>query len=181
MSVADHENRVTLRKLLLVAVLMFGFAYALVPFYEKICEVTGINNVFKPDAVVLGNTQVDLTRQVVVEFDANIRSDLSWRFTPEVHKITAHPGQIVQVVYKVENTSQRTIVGQAVPSYAPGRAGKYFNKLDCFCFRQQSFAPGESRRMPVVFVLDPAIPGDINTITLSYSFFEVAGARKVGG
>lgn len=167
------DNRRLLAKLLVVAVGMFGFGFALVPFYEKICQVTGINNLFRPDTVV--NTQVDQQRLVTVQFDANLRSELPWRFAPEQRVMQVHPGQLVQVVYDIENTGSRPIVGQAIPSYGPSRAAEFFSKLECFCFAQQTFQSGEKRRMPVVFVIDPALPADIHTITLSYSFFEVAG------
>lgn len=171
-----EDNRRTLHKLIVVALLMFGFGFALVPFYKKICEVTGINNVLQADAV--GNTQVVKSRTLMIEFDANVRSDLPWRFTPERTRMQVHPGQLVQVNYEIENQAGRTIVGQAIPSYAPMLAGGFFNKLDCFCFSQQTFEAGEKRVMPVVFVIDPKLPADVNTITLSYSFFEVAGTAK---
>lgn len=172
------DNRRLLIKLAVIAVGMFAFGYALVPFYEKICEVAGINNLIKPDKVA--NTQVDAKRWVTVEFDANLRGDLPWRFKPEQTKLAVHPGQLVQVAYDVENTTSRTVVGQAVPSYGPSVAAKYFGKLECFCFKQQTFQPGETRRMPVVFVIDPALPPEVEVITLSYSFFEVAGTSKAG-
>ncbi|MGQ5523554.1 cytochrome c oxidase assembly protein [Chitinimonas sp. PSY-7] len=167
------ENRRTLTKLLVVAVGMFGFGFALVPFYEKICQVTGINNLLRPDEVI--NTQVDTQRTVTIQLDANLRSELPWRFAPEQTSLKVHPGQLVQVMYDIESSAPRPIVGQAIPSYGPGRAAEFFNKLECFCFAQQTFQPGEKRRMPVVFVIDPKLPTDIHTITLSYSFFEVAG------
>ncbi|PHV11618.1 cytochrome c oxidase assembly protein [Chitinimonas sp. BJB300] len=167
------ENRRMLAKLLVVAVGMFGFGFALVPFYEQICQATGINNLLRPDEVT--NTQVDLQRTVTVQFDANLRSDLPWRFAPEQTSLKVHPGQLVQVMYDIESNANRTIVGQAIPSYGPAKAAEYFNKLECFCFTQQTFRPDEKRRMPVVFVVDSKLPSDIHTITLSYSFFEVAG------
>ncbi|WP_269532819.1 cytochrome c oxidase assembly protein [Chitinimonas sp. BJYL2] len=172
------DNRKLLTKLIVIAIGMFAFGYALVPFYEKICQVTGINNLFKADEVT--NTQVNTARQITVEFDANLRGDLPWRFKPEQNRLVVHPGQMAQVVYEVTNTSNRVMVGQAVPSYGPAIAGEHFKKLDCFCFKQQTFQPGETRRMPVVFVLDGTMPEQIETITLSYSFFEVEGAVKQG-
>lgn len=167
------ENRRLLAKLVVAAVVMFGFGFALVPFYDKICQVTGINNLLRPDSVA--NTQVDAKRSVTVQFDANLRADLPWRFAPEQTQLQVHPGQLVQVVYDIENRSTRPIVAQAIPSYGPSRAAEYFSKLECFCFAQQTFQAGEKRRMPVVFLIEPDLPADIHTITLSYSFFEVAG------
>lgn len=162
-----------LGKLSIVAVAMFGFGFALVPFYEQICRVTGINNLINPDEVA--NTQVDNSRQVVIEFDANTH-DLPWRFRPLQSEMKVHPGEIVHVLYEVTNTRNQPVAGQAVPSYGPSEAAQYFKKLECFCFTRQTLAAGEKRQMPVVFVVDPRLPRDVNTITLSYTFFEVAGA-----
>jgi cytochrome c oxidase assembly protein subunit 11 len=170
------NNLVTLRKLLIIACAMFGFGFALVPFYKKICEVTGINNVLKADAVT--NSQVDTARLLTVEFDTNLRNDLPWTFTPIEKSVRVHPGELIQVTFEVRNNSNRPVTGQAIPSYGPQLAGRYFKKLDCFCFTQQTLAPGEVRRMPVVFVIERGLPEDVNTVTLSYTFFEVEGAAK---
>lgn len=166
-------NQQTLVKLLVVAVMMFGFGYAMVPFYRAICDALGLNSVIKPDAVA--NTQVDTGRSVTIEFDANLRSNLPWTFTPVEKSVSIHPGALTQVTYEVRNRSDRPVTGQAIPSFGPQLAGRYFKKLDCFCFTQQTLAPGETRRMPVVFVVDPKLPKDVDTIALSYTFFEVAG------
>ena len=171
-------NRRLMKKLLVVAAIMFGFGFALVPFYEKICEVTGIRNVFQPDAVA-ANTQIDATRLVSVEFDANTRR-LPWTFKPLQSSVTVHPGEVMQVAYEVRNTLERPVTGQAVPSYSPQQAALYFRKMECFCFQQQTLGPGEVRKMPVVFVIDPELPPELNTVTLSYTFFEVNGARGGG-
>ena len=176
----DSANRQLLKKLLVVSVLMFGFAFALVPFYEKICEVAGIRDIFRADDAAPRNTQVDMTRSVSIEFDSNTQR-LAWTFKPLESSISVHPGAVTQVVYEVRNTLNRTVTGQAVPSYGPQYAAQFFRKLECFCFQQQTLGPGEVRRMPVVFVVDPDLPKDIGTITLSYTFFEVAGTRKQAG
>ena len=168
-------NRTLLRKLAVVVIGMFAFGYALVPFYEKICEVTGLRNIGAADAVA--NTQVDATRVVRIQFDSNVRS-LPWRFRPLEPMLDVHPGAVSQAEFEVVNTTDRPITGQAIPSYGPQYAAQYFRKLDCFCFAQQTLQPGESRRMPVVFVIDPAAPRDLGMITLSYTFFEVEGGRK---
>jgi cytochrome c oxidase assembly protein subunit 11 len=168
-------NRRLLKKLLVIAVMMFGFGFALVPFYEKICEVTGIRNVFQPDEVA-SNTQVDSSRRISVEFDSNTRR-LPWTFKPLQSSVSVHPGELTQVVYEVRNTLDRPVTGQAVPSFGPQQAALYLRKMECFCFQQQTLAPGEVRRMPVVFVIDSSLPPELNTITLSYTFFEVEGAR----
>jgi cytochrome c oxidase assembly protein subunit 11 len=166
-------NLATLRKLVVVACVMFGFGFALVPFYKKICEVTGINNVLKADAVT--NGQVDTSRSLTVQFDTNVRNNLAWRFTPLETSVRAHPGELVQVLFEIRNDSDRPVTGQAIPSYGPPLAGRYFKKLECFCFTQQTLAPGEVKRMPVVFVIERDLPQDVNTVTLSYTFFEVEG------
>lgn len=174
MASQGHKNRQLLLRLGVAAVAMFGFGFALVPFYEKICEVAGINNLLKPDDIP--NSQVDSSRKVVVEFDANTH-DMPWRFRPLQRTVEAHPGELMHVAYEVTNTRAEPITGQAVPSYGPQVAGQYFRKLECFCFARQTLAPGETRVMPVVFVVDTALPKDVNTVTLSYTFFEVAGTR----
>jgi len=170
-----RDNRTMLLKLVVIVVAMFGFGYALVPFYEKICEVTGLRDIARPDEVA--NTQVDTSREVRIELDSNVRK-LAWRFRPLTPVIGVHPGEVRQVMFEVVNTTDRPLTGQAVPSYGPQQAGQYFKKLDCFCFAKQTLQPGETRQMPVVFVIDRALPADIVTITLSYTFFEVEGADK---
>lgn len=171
------ENRQLMLKLAVIAVMMFCFGYLLVPFYKKICEVTGINNVLAADVAPV-NTQVDTSRDITIEFDANLRNDLPWRFKPRQVSMKVHPGQAVQVEYELENLSRRSIVGQAVPSYGPINAQQHFKKLECFCFRQQTIAANEKRVLPVVFLIDRALPPDVNTVTLSYTFFEVEGAGR---
>ncbi len=169
------ENRGILVKMLVVTVVMFGFGYALVPLYKKICEVTGVNEVERANTLPV-NTQVDSSRMVTLELDANVRSDLPWKFRPLQSSVRVHPGQLVQVMYEVRNTSDRPITGQAIPSYGPQIAGQFFRKQECFCFAKQTFAPGEVRQMPVVFVIEAGLPKDVTTITLSYTFFNVEGA-----
>ncbi|MBL8382047.1 MAG: cytochrome c oxidase assembly protein [Burkholderiales bacterium] len=166
-------NRETRWKLLVVVLIMGGFGYALVPFYKAICEITGINELVKADAKP-ANTQIDTSRKVTVEFDAN-SNHLPWRFRPLTGSIEVHPGELVQVIYEVTNVRDRPMTGQAIPSYAPKAAAQYFKKLECFCFKQQTLAAHESRQFPVVFVIDPDMSKDVTTITLSYTFFEIAG------
>ncbi len=167
-----RDNRALLVKLCVVVVAMFGFGYALVPFYEKICEVTGLRNIAGADAPA--NTQVDPSRAVRIELDSNVRK-LPWTFRPLEAVVAVHPGEVRQVVYEIANTTDRPMTGQAIPSYGPQQAAQYFRKLECFCFSKQTLQPGERRQMPVVFVVDPSLPADIGTITLSYTFFEVEG------
>jgi cytochrome c oxidase assembly protein subunit 11 len=173
-------NRDMLFKLVLVVAVMTGFGYAMVPMYKSICEVLGVNVIARGDVgSAYGtkasdvNTQVDLKRNITVEFDANARGP--WEFHPEQNAVTVHPGQMTTVMYEFRNTQPRTMTAQAIPSYAPGVAQSHFTKVECFCFRQQTLAPGESKRWPVIFVVDDKLPKDVKTITLSYTFFEVGG------
>lgn len=168
-----NENRRMLARLGLFALVMFGFGFALVPFYKAICEATGISNLLQPDAPL--NTQVDTSRWVTVQFDSNTRG-LPWSFTPQQKSVRVHPGELVQVVYEVRNESNIPIVGQAIPSYGPQVAAGYFRKIECFCFRKQELDANETRQLPVVFVVDPALPKEVGTVTLSYTFFELDGA-----
>jgi cytochrome c oxidase assembly protein subunit 11 len=171
----QRGNRKLFTKLSVIVVAMFGFGYALVPFYEKICEATGLRNIAQADPVK--NTQVDESREVRIEFDSNIRK-LPWTFRALSPVVNVHPGQLTQVVFEIANTTDRSVTGQAIPSYGPPNAAEYFRKLECFCFAKQTLQPGERRQMPVVFVVDSALPKDVATITLSYTFFEVEGADK---
>lgn len=168
----ERQNRKLFVRLAIVAAGMFGFGFALVPFYNELCTALGINSLESAAAVV--NTQVDRSRTVVIEFDANTH-DLPWRFKPLVRHVSVHPGELTTVEYEVVNERATPVTGQAVPSYGPQYAAEYFKKVQCFCFTQQTLAPGETRRMPVTFVVDPKLPKSITSIALSYTFFEVAG------
>ncbi len=174
----EESNRRMLVRLALVAVGMFGFGYALVPFYYQICKAWGINS-FGETGEAVANTQVDRSRTVTIELDSNTRG-LPWRFKPLVNHVAVHPGQVTTIEYEITNERPMPVTGQAVPSYGPALAGEYFKKIECFCFSQQTLKGGESRRLPVVFVVDPRLPKDVNTISLSYTFFEVAGRGGKG-
>ena len=174
------DNRAMGRKLVVVVVAMFAFGYALVPVYRTICNALGINVLSLAELDAPGvssaapaNGQVDTSRTITIEFDANVRGP--WDFKPEVASMQVHPGQLATVVYEFRNRQARTMTAQAIPSYAPQQAMAHFNKVECFCFQQQTLGPGESRRWPVVFVVDGKLPKDVRTITLSYTFFEVGG------
>ena len=171
--VTKKLNFLMLKKLVIIAVVMFGFGYALIPIYKQICEITGINILtpkdISADAVV--NSQVDKSRLITIEFDANTQGP--WRFRPTVSSLQVHPGEMAQVVYEVVNKQSYKMDAQAIPSYAPQQAGTFFKKMECFCFQQQTLEANEARQMPVSFFIDPALPKDVKTITLSYTFFEV--------
>ncbi|MES2105231.1 MAG: cytochrome c oxidase assembly protein [Pseudomonadota bacterium] len=174
-------NAVVLKKLLVIAVLMFGFGYALVPVYKQICELTGVNILTTKDDTVqpVGNSQIDKSREITVEFDANTQGP--WRFRPTASSMKVHPGEMATIVYEVVNKQSYKMDAQAIPSYAPQQATAYFKKVECFCFKQQTLGPNEAKQMPVVFFIDPALPKDVKTITLSYTFFEVGGQPKTAG
>ncbi len=172
-----------LGKLLVVVALMGCFGYALVPMYRAICNALGINVLALSEQRIatgnwsgrktLDNTQLDTSRTITVEFDANARGP--WDFKPAQNSVQVHPGQMATVMYRFRNIQNRTMAAQAIPSYAPRQASAHFNKLECFCFSEYTLAPGESKEWPVVFVIDPKLPKDVTTITLSYTFFEVGG------
>jgi cytochrome c oxidase assembly protein subunit 11 len=167
-------NLTTLGKLCVLTVLMFGFGFAMVPIYKKICEITGVNFLTREEsgnAEIARNTQVDTSRKITVEFDANHQG--AWQFRPERRSIEVHPGELVTIDYELINRQSREMSGQAIPSYAPAVSAEHFRKIECFCFRQQTLGPNETRRFPVVFMVDPRLPANVNTITLSYTFFEV--------
>jgi cytochrome c oxidase assembly protein subunit 11 len=180
-----RENRRMVGKLVVVVAGMFGFGYALVPMYRTICDALGIN-VLSVSERVTGqggagkaqrSTQVDYSRKVTIEFDANARGP--WLFKPAQSSIEVHPGEMATVMYDFQNVQDRTMAAQAIPSYAPRQASAHFNKIECFCFNEYILKPGERKQWPVVFYVDPKLPRDVTTITLSYTFFEVAG--KVAG
>lgn len=172
-----RENLRMMGKLTVIVAGMFAFGYALVPLYLAICEFTGINvlaigerGLSRPQQVA-GNTQVDASRTITVEFDANARGP--WQFKPAQSSMQVHPGELVTVMYEFQNVQDRRMSAQAIPSYAPRQAAAHFNKLECFCFNEYTLAPGEKKEWPVVFVIDPKLSRDVTTITLSYTFFEV--------
>jgi len=171
-----RKNRRTVTKLSFVAAAMVGFGFALVPLYDLICDITGLNG--KTGRVEIEQAlaaKQDKNRLITIEFDANVSADLPWEFGPKVRRMQVHPGQIGEAVYVARNMSGENITGQAIPSVVPARAAKYFNKTECFCFTQQTFAAGEGRDMPLRFIVDPDLPKDVKTITLSYRFFKTKG------
>lgn len=176
----NRDNLKMVSKLAVVTAGMFAFGYALVPIYKSICEMTGINILALGEQVVSGqkasvpaNSQVDLSRTITVEFDANSRGP--WDFKPAQRSLQVHPGEMATVMYEFQNIQNRRMSAQAIPSYAPQQASAHFNKLECFCFNQYTLEAGEKKSWPVAFVIDPKLSKDVKTITLSYTFFEVGG------
>lgn len=178
--IRKQENTNMVGKLAIIVLAMFAFGYALVPLYKAICEMTGINilalgekNIAGATSQVPVNTQVDKTRLITVEFDANARGP--WDFKPAMRSLQVHPGELATVMYEFQNVQNRKMAAQAIPSYAPSQAAAHFNKLECFCFQQYTLEAGEKKQWPVAFVIDPKLSKDVSTITLSYTFFEVGG------
>lgn len=176
----QQANVAMVGKLAVITALMFGFGYAMVPMYRHICAALGINVLSLGDRQIPGatssiqpNTQVDRSRTITIEFDANARGP--WDFKPAVRSVQVHPGELMTVMYEFRNRQDRAMAAQAIPSYAPKQATSHFNKMECFCFAEHTLKPGESKRWPVTFVIDPKLPKDVATITLSYTFFEVGG------
>ena len=173
-------------KLLLLVAAAFAFGFALVPLYNVLCAATGFNGKTAErkvirDGIAVGGlvaaspapSRIDTARTVTVEFTGTVMPGLPWDMRPLTASLDLHPGEMRQVNYLVRNTSDRSIVGQAVPSVTPGQAAQHFEKLDCFCFARQTMAPGEAREMPLTFIVKPELDKDIRNITLSYAFFSV--------
>jgi cytochrome c oxidase assembly protein subunit 11 len=168
------EHRAVVRRILWVCAASFVFCFALIPIYSIYCEITGINGKTASagnGSGAAGAMSVDSSRTVTVQFDAAVKSGLPWAFKPKVSSIDVHPGQVTEVLFEATNLGATDIVGQAVPSVAPNRASIYFNKTECFCFTEQTLEAGQTRDMPVRFVVDPALPKNVSTMTLSYVFY----------
>lgn len=180
--VVSHARLV--KKLTVVVFGMFGFGFALVPMYNLVCDAFGINGRFLEIQDGTYNAKQgenkgkqlaarkDLSRTVTVQFTTTLNQNMAWEFKTMTRTMELHPGEIKQVKFYARNKTDKTVVAQAVPSLAPAQAVKYFTKMECFCFNQQTFNPGEAKEMPLVFVVDPDLPKDVNTITLGYTFFD---------
>ena len=175
-----QANRRLVRRLLLIAVGMFGFGFALVPLYNVFCQVTGVNGKTggPVDAVAALADVVDMDRVITVEFVSAVDTGLPWEFRPLVKKMQVHPGEMNDALYFARNQSNDQVVGRAVPSVAPGLAAQYFHKVQCFCFTEQTLGPREEREMPVRFVIDPNLPAEVATVTLSYTFYESTANKQ---
>jgi cytochrome c oxidase assembly protein subunit 11 len=166
-------------KLGLVSLFFTAFGFAMVPLYDVICKITGLNGKTNAVAVVANkNTQIDFSRTVNVEFLSQSMPGVGLSFKPEQFSIPVHPGEISRMNYTITNTTKKVFVGQAIPSVTPAVAAQYFEKLQCFCFNQQTFQPGETRTMPVVFVVNPDMSSDLRTVTLSYAFYEAVKPKS---
>lgn len=151
---------------------MFGFVFAMVPLYDVFCDITGLNGKTsdKPAKVVL--VEPDLTRTVTVEFVATLNETMPWDFRPSVARMQVHPGKTYKTSFYARNRTDQIMTGQAIPSVTPGQAARHFQKTECFCFTEQQFEAGEGREMPLLFMVDPELPDDIEVLTLAYTFFD---------
>jgi cytochrome c oxidase assembly protein subunit 11 len=169
------KNGRSFGRMTVVAIAMFGFGYLLVPLYDVFCEITGLNGKTGrvDEAAVAARYEPDRSRLVTVQFVVNHNQGMPWEFGPKVERMQVHPGQIYAASYVAHNPTGRDMVAQAVPSVAPGRASRYFSKTECFCFDQQPLAAGETKEMPLRFIVDPNLPRDVQTLTLAYTVFDV--------
>ncbi|MSP99054.1 MAG: cytochrome c oxidase assembly protein [Methylotenera sp.] len=167
----DLKNQRLIRKLLWMLLGSLLFAFALVPIYNVLCTMTGLNGKPQNTATVLAKAKIDGTRWVNVQFTSSVMSGLGWNFYPKTTSIRLHPGQIETVIFVAKNTTNEVVAGQAIPSVTPGIAAANLKKIECFCFVRQSLKPGEEREMPLRFFVSPELPKDVSDMTLSYSFF----------
>lgn len=180
-ALADRNRRLV-GKLLLLTGGAFSFGFALVPLYDTLCRVSGLNGKSfgvggLPAAAATGNT-IDLERTVTVEFTSTVMPGLPWEIRPLENRVDVHPGQLHTTRFLVHNRSGQPNTGQAVPSVSPGQAAAHFDKIECFCFSQQAFAPGEARELPLTFVVRPGLDAEVRTITLAYAFFNVTATQR---
>ena len=172
----QKRNQRSFIRVAFVAIAMFGFGYLLVPLYDIVCELTGLNGKTGQitEAEIAASFKPDLERTVEVQFVANNNVGMPWDFIPSAVTMKIHPGQMYGTYFTAKNPTARNMVGQAVPSVAPNKAGRYFQKTECFCFNQQPLAAGEVKQMPLRFIVDPRLPKDVKTLTLSYTLFDVS-------
>lgn len=170
---AQQDNKKTVKKLVLTVALMFGFGFALVPLYDVFCDITGLNGKTSNTAAVASD-YVDTSRTVTVEFIARTQGNIPWDFQPEVKRIEVHPGEMHELNFIVKNKSISDMVVQAVPSVSPGVAAAYFNKIECFCFNRQPLEKGQTADLGLQFYIDSALPPEYETVTLSYTLFDIS-------
>lgn len=174
----DIKNKRLVKKLLWMVLGSLLFAFALVPLYDVLCSLTGLNGKTNNTAAVLSKAKVDETRWVTVQFTSNVMPGLGWNFYPKQGSVKLHPGQIETVIFVAKNITNQVVVGRAVPSVTPGIASASLKKIECFCFVRQSLNPGEEKEMPLRFFVSPDLPKDVSEMTLSYAFFPAVGEDK---
>lgn len=170
-ALADAKNKRLAIKLVWVVVGALAFAFALVPLYDVLCTVTGLNGKTENNAALISQAKLDDSRYVTVQFTSSVMPGLGWNFYPKQASIKLHPGQIETVIFVAKNITNEVVVGQAIPSVTPNIASANLKKIECFCFVRQSLQPGEEKEMPLRFFVSPALPKDVSDMTLSYSFF----------
>ncbi|MCF6252154.1 MAG: cytochrome c oxidase assembly protein [Methylococcaceae bacterium] len=173
----EQKNTKLVRKLVFIVLGMFGFGYALVPIYDVFCDITGINGKTDTEAVTDVKYEVDLGREMTIEFITSLNEAAPMVFRTKTKKMKIHPGQYYTVNFYAENKTDKKMVARAIPSVTPGPAAEYLKKTECFCFSEQTFEPKEGKTMPVRFVIDPEIPSRYKTITLAYTFFDNTAQR----
>ena len=174
----DASNRKLAFKLLGIVAAALLFAFALVPLYDVLCKVTGLNGKTENSPDLLGKAKLDSSRWVTVQFTANVMAGLGWTFYPKQPSVRVHPGQIETVLFVARNITNQAVTGQAVPSLSPGEASLYFKKIECFCFKRQELKAGESKEMPLRFFVTPDLPEYMHEVTLSYAFYNAVGPAK---
>ena len=171
----DQEKSQANKKLALKLVWILAgalvFAFALVPLYDVICSVTGLNGKTSNSATTATAQQVDASREVTVQFVSSVMPGLGWNFYPKQNSITIHPGQVTTVMFEAKNITSEEVAGQAIPSVTPGKASAHLKKIECFCFVRQSLKPGEVKELPLRFFVSADLPPEVHELTLSYSFF----------
>ena len=175
----QRRRRRGVLELALLTLAMFGFGFAMVPLYNALCEIAGLNG--RDSGMQLVATvqeQPDLAREVTVQFLTVVNGGREWVFKSDVAEMKVHPGKLYSVNFTAENQMDHAVVGQAVPAVAPGRAAKHLKKTECFCFNQQPFAAREAKLMPMRFMIDPELPADVRTVSLSYTFFDVTALAQ---
>ena len=185
LSTQKNKNAVLARKLVLIVFGMFGFGFAMVPLYDLVCDVTGINRAGASDSggrvaledVIHGG--VDESRLITVEFDITLNADLPWAVEPEVKRMQVHPGKAYEVMFTAENKTDKDVITQAVPGITPWQATEHFSKVECFCFTQQKLKPREVKEMPLRFVIANALPEKYKTVTLSYTFMDTDRSKVI--
>ncbi len=168
----DSKNAKLVRRLVIIVVAMFGFGFALVPIYDVLCDITGLNGKVGSSAAKETVYPIDKSREMTVEFMTSLNETTPMVFRSETAKLKVHPGEYYRVNFYAENATDKTMIAQAIPSISPGLAAEFFKKTECFCFTEQTFKPRESKTMPVRFVIDPKLPPEYKTITLAYTFFD---------
>lgn len=182
---SDHENtspenRKLVGKLVLGVVGMFAFGFLLVPLYDVICEVTGLNGKTGDQVVLTDESQlvVDDDREITVQFIAHHNAAMGWSFAPTTRQMTVRPGEMHVISYTVSNPNDRMMIGQAIPSVAPNAAAAHLKKIECFCFEEQPLEPGESAEMPLRFFVDPNLPERVTKLTLAYTLYDITESPR---